>query len=62
MSFNKFEYRLAKQDSFCRVCDKVNKRNKDMVVYIRSIRNRGQNILICKDCIDKIYNAVKEDN
>lgn len=55
------EYRLAKSDSYCRVCDKENKKNKDMVVYFYSRRNRGQNILICPDCIKKLYNLLPKE-
>ena len=56
------DYRLAKQNSFCRVCDKTNRRGKDMVIYIYSHRNRGQNILICEDCARKIEAIVEGEN
>lgn len=55
---SEFKYRIAKRDSFCRVCDKVNKRDEDMVVYVYSHRNRGQSILLCKKCVKDMYNTV----
>lgn len=58
---DKFEYRLAKRTSYCRVCDKENIREKDMVMYTYSLRNRGQNILICPECIKEMYKAIIKD-
>ena len=58
---DKFEYRIAKQDSYCRSCDKLNKRNKDKVIYIYSLRNRGQNILLCEDCVKEMYETVAKE-
>ena len=56
---DKFEYRLAKRTSYCRGCDKENVRDKDMVLYFYSWRNRGQNILLCPDCVKEMYDVIK---
>lgn len=52
------QYRVSQRKSYCRVCDKVNMPNEDMIVSIHSFRNRGQEIKICKGCIEKIYQMV----
>lgn len=56
----KLEIRKAKQDSFCRCCDKPLRKGIDNLVYMYSYRNRGQNILLCFDCIDLITEKVSE--
>ena len=55
---DKFEYRLTKRTSYCRVCDRENVRDKDMVMYTYSSRNRGQNILICPNCLKEMYKTI----
>jgi hypothetical protein len=55
----KIEYRLAKQNSYCRACDKENSKDKDMVFYFYSIRNY-QDILICPECIKEMYNLINK--
>ena len=57
---NKIEYRLAKQNSHCRACDKINYKDKDYVIYFYSIRSSGQNILICPECIKEMYNLINK--
>lgn len=45
------EIRFSKHDSFCRGCDKeISKGTK--IFYTYSIRNRGQNIIFCMDCLN----------
>lgn len=56
----KFEIRKSKQNSYCRCCDKEMIKDKDTIVYMYSIRNRGQNIILCLDCIEEISAAAKE--
>ena len=56
-----FEYRLAKRTSYCRGCDKENVKDTDMVLYFYSWRNRGQNILLCPDCVKEMYNVIKKE-
>ena len=51
-------YRLAKANSHCRLCDRINKRGEDWVIYFYSIRSRGQNILLCPKCAIKVGEAV----
>lgn len=48
-------YRLAQRDCHCRGCDKTLKRDVDSGVFMHSMRNRGQNIMLCNDCIEKVY-------
>lgn len=57
---SKPEYRLAKQDACCRVCDKLLERNVDYMVTWYSHRNRGQNIHICPKCIKDLYLLLPE--
>lgn len=52
-------YELIERDGFCRGCDKKMRRNIDVVVKFYSRRNRGQNIILCKECVEKMYNLVK---
>lgn len=47
------EIRKAKREAYCRGCDKVIEKGEEMFSTY-SWRNRGQNIHICLDCIDKI--------
>jgi uncharacterized protein YlaI len=54
------EYRLAIRDVYCRGCDKTLKRDKDMIMAMYSIRNRGQYIYFCKDCVLKMNVLVKD--
>ncbi len=53
-----FELRKAQRKAHCRVCDRVMTPKEDNVMYTYSMRNRGQNILICFDCIREIHSAV----
>lgn len=55
------EFRKAKRDSYCRACDSINKKDIDDVIYIYSMRNRGQNILLCPDCIKYMYNMITKE-
>lgn len=52
------EYRLVKQVALCRVCDKELQREVDYMVSWRSIRNGGQNIHICQECVVTLYNLL----
>lgn len=52
-----FELRKVQRAACCRVCDRV-LTPKDDIMYTYSTRNRGQNILICFDCIREIHSAV----
>ena len=44
--------RKAEREAFCRFCDKVIRKGETMFSFY-SWRNRGQNIHICLDCIEK---------
>ena len=46
--------RKAKNNCYCRGCDKELKRDIDEVIYTYSIRNRGQNIIFCLSCALRI--------
>ena len=51
--------REAARDAFCRVCDgKIEK--GELMFSFYSHRNRGQNIHICKSCIDSIKDVDME--
>lgn len=54
-------YRLAKQDSYCRVCDKVINRGEDYMVSWYSMRNRGQHIHVCPPCLKSLYELIPND-
>lgn len=58
---SKPEFRLAKQNSHCRVCDKVITAKIDTMVTWYSHRNRGQNIHICPECVVDLYNLIQEE-
>lgn len=51
-------YRPVERDGFCRSCDKTLKRNKDRAVIWYSFRNRGMHVILCKPCVEKLYNLV----
>lgn len=55
------EYRLAKQDSHCRVCDGLINRREDFMVTFYSIRDRGQHIHICPGCVRFLYTLVPNE-
>jgi len=57
-----FEIRQTVRDAHCRNCDKTIKRNTEKVVYIYSFRNRGQNIFICRDCLNKMHHEMSREN
>lgn len=57
-----FEHRIAKQNSYCRSCDKLNKKGEEKVIYIYSIRNSGQSILLCENCIKEMYETIIKEN
>lgn len=52
--------KFTKQISFCRGCDEelpINTR----VFYTYSHRNRGQHVLFCMNCLEKICAIYEED-
>lgn len=59
--FRKIEYKPTKRDAFCRGCDKTIVRNTEKVFTTYSMRNRGQHIYICMDCINKFLKIVEEE-
>lgn len=52
-------YRLAKQDCYCRGCDKLLEKGKDHVISFHSYRNNGQYIKLCKECVEIMSNLIK---
>ena len=54
------ECEIMKRDGFCRLCDKKLKSGIDEAVKFYSIRNRGQNIIICLECVVRIKNATEQ--
>lgn len=45
------EYRQAMRTCHCRGCDKEIKPKTEKIIYMYSHRNRGQNIILCEDCV-----------
>ncbi len=43
----RIRFRVAKKDSFCRLCDCENKKDVDMIVSFHSKRGL---IVLCRDC------------
>jgi len=58
---NKLEYTLMQRDGYCRGCDKLMQRNSEKAIKTYSIRNRGQHILLCKECVKDMYNLTQEE-
>jgi len=54
MARNVLERRQMERDAFCRACDKVIKRNTEEAIIWYSWRNKGQHIMICLPCSQKI--------
>lgn len=54
-------YSVIERNGFCRCCDKMLFRSVDKVVKFYSRRNCGQHIILCKACIQKLNDIVKED-
>jgi len=54
MARNVLERRQMERDAFCRACDKVIKRNTEEAIVWYSWRNKGQHIMICLPCSQKI--------
>ena len=55
-----FKFRLAKRDCYCRGCDKVLKRDTDMLLATYSFRNRGQYIYFCVDCVKEMNKLIED--
>lgn len=55
-----FEYRKIERTGFCRGCDKQLSIGT-MIFYTYSIRNRGQSIVFCEECIDELVEFRKEN-
>ena len=53
-------YRKAQRNCRCRGCDRLLEKDVDYGIFMFSIRNRGQNIMLCTDCVDKMYEMVQE--
>lgn len=54
-------YALVERWAHCRGCDKELEPKVDFAVKFYSIRNRGQHILICKDCVVKMNELVQDE-
>lgn len=53
-------YEKMQRDGFCRCCDTLLKRGEDSAIKLYSFRNRGQSIVLCSPCIDKMKNLTKD--
>jgi hypothetical protein len=60
--FEEMQFRVAQRDCYCRGCDKQLKRNVDSGIFMYSMRNRGQNIMICVDCVKSMNTLVDEND
>lgn len=58
---SKPEYREAERICFCRVCDKTINKGESAVFWY-SFRNTGQNIMVCADCVETIYELLPKEN
>lgn len=58
---SKPEYRKAERDAFCRVCDKTIHKGEHAVFWY-SWRNRGQNIMVCPDCVENLFDLLPKEN
>lgn len=56
-----FEIRQTERKANCRNCDKVIKPKTEKIIYIYSFRNRGQNIFICKDCLNRMHHEMSRE-
>ena len=55
------ELRQTERQAYCRGCDKILQPKTEKVLAWYSIRNRGQHIYICTDCIVAMNNLIIED-
>lgn len=51
---SKPKLRKAERDAACRVCDKWIRKGEQMISWY-SYRNRGQNIHIHPECVDRLH-------
>lgn len=49
------EYRTAERKCNCRFCNKTIERNTEKAIFHYSHYNRGMHIILCKDCISRLY-------
>jgi len=54
-------YRTLERDAFCRCCDKIIKKNDEVVITMWSCRNRGQYIFLCVNCISEMTELIALD-
>ena len=62
VKIGEIEARKAERDCFCRGCDKKILKNTEPIIYTYSHRNRGQNIIICHDCLIDCVEAMSKFN
>lgn len=54
------ELRKVQRPAVCRGCAKALTKQVDDIIYMYSSVGQGQNILICLDCVEKMYKLVQE--
>lgn len=53
-------YETMSRDGFCRGCDTKMVRGQNKAIKFYSHRNRGQNIIICPECVKEMMDLVVE--
>jgi len=46
---------MLKRDCTCRGCDKGLQKDVDKAVFFCSHMNRGQHIMLCEECVSKMF-------
>jgi len=52
------ELRKTKHNASCRGCDRNIAPNTEDIIYMYSMRNRGQNIFLCAECIKDAHDMM----
>lgn len=54
------ELRPVQRNASCRGCDKNIAPKSENIIYMYSVRNRGQNIFLCRSCVDEMVKLFEE--
>ncbi len=54
------EYRLAKADACCRLCERIIYKGEDTAIFIEARTRRAGPVILCPDCVRSIMQLVLE--
>ena len=55
------KYEVMQRNGYCRGCDIGLIKEKDKAIKFHTYRNTGQHILLCPECVCKMFSLVTQD-